>query len=214
MTRLRISEIFYSLQGESSSIGKPTLFVRLTGCPLRCVWCDTEYAFTGGEYWQLDDLVEKIKSFSPQNICITGGEPMAQKEPCQKLMFTLCELGYSVSLETSGSIDLENVDHRVIKVMDLKAPDSGEMAKNYYQNIQYLSKKDEVKFVVMSRKDYDWTKMQIDQYQLSEKTNVIISPCFGEIDERQLAEWIIKDNLPVRFQIQMHKILWNDAKGH
>ncbi len=214
MTRLRISEIFYSLQGESSSIGKPTLFVRLTGCPLRCVWCDTEYAFTGGEYWQFDDLVEKIASYSPQNICITGGEPMAQKQACQKLMFTLCELGYSVSLETSGSIDLKEVDHRVIKVMDLKAPDSGEMAKNHYQNIQYLSKRDEVKFVVMSRKDYDWTKMQIDQYQLSEKTNVIISPCFGEIDERQLAEWIIEDNLPVRFQIQMHKILWNDAKGH
>ncbi|MFT6733579.1 MAG: 7-carboxy-7-deazaguanine synthase [Polaribacter sp.] len=214
MTRLRISEIFYSLQGESSSIGKPTLFVRLTGCPLRCVWCDTEYAFTGGEYWQFDDLLEKINSYSPQNICITGGEPMAQKESCQKLMFALCELGYNVSLETSGSIDLEDVDYRVTKVMDLKAPDSGEMAKNHYQNIQYLSKRDEVKFVVMSRKDYDWTKMQIDQYSLSEKTNVIISPCFGEIDERQLAEWIIEDNLPVRFQIQMHKILWNDAKGH
>ncbi len=214
MLRLRISEIFYSLQGESSSIGMPTLFVRLTGCPLRCVWCDTEYAFTGGEYWQFDALIKKIESYAPQNICITGGEPMAQKDPCEKLMFSLCELGYRVSLETSGSIDLKDVDHRVIKVMDLKAPDSGEMAKNHYQNIQYLGKKDEVKFVVMSRKDYDWVKMQIDEYQLSKKTNIIISPCFGEIDERQLAEWIIEDNLPVRFQIQMHKILWNDAKGH
>ena len=214
MTRIRISEIFYSLQGESSSIGKPTLFVRLTGCPLRCVWCDTEYAFSGGEYWQIDDLLKEIKSYSPQNICITGGEPMAQKQPCLQLMKVLCEDGFSISLETSGSIDLKDVDERVSKVMDLKAPDSGEMAKNDYQNILYLTKKDEVKFVVMSRKDYDWAKMQIDRYQLAKITNVIISPCFGEIDERELAEWIIQDNLPVRFQIQMHKILWNDAKGH
>ncbi len=214
MSRLRITEIFYSLQGESSSIGKPTLFVRLTGCPLRCVWCDTEYAFTGGEYTDLPELIDKIESYSPQNICITGGEPLAQLKPCLDLMKTLCEKGHNVSLETSGSIDISEVDLRVSKVMDLKAPDSGEMSKNLYSNIQYLNKDDEVKFVIMSRKDYDWAKMQIDQYQLQEKTNVIISPCFGDIDERELAEWIIQDNLPVRFQIQMHKILWNDAKGH
>ncbi len=214
MPRLRISEIFYSLQGESSSIGKPTLFVRLTGCPLRCVWCDTEYAFTGGEYWQLNDLVKKIESYQPQNICITGGEPLAQLKPCLELMQQLCDKGFEVSLETSGSIDVSDVDARVSKVMDLKAPDSGEMNKNLYSNIKYLSKTDEVKFVIMSRKDYDWAKLQIDQYHLSDKTNVIISPCFGDINERELAEWIIEDNLPVRFQIQMHKILWNDAKGH
>jgi len=214
LSRLRISEIFYSLQGESSSIGKPTLFVRLTGCPLRCVWCDTEYAFSGGEYWEMNDLIEKIESYTPQNICITGGEPLAQYKPCLDLMEKLCGKGFSVSIETSGSIDISEIDNRVVKVMDLKAPDSGEMDKNLYSNIQYLGKNDEVKIVVKSRKDYDWAKMQLDQYQLSEKTNVIISPCFGDINERELAEWIIDDNLPVRFQIQMHKILWNDAKGH
>jgi 7-carboxy-7-deazaguanine synthase len=214
LSRLRISEIFYSLQGESSSIGKPTLFVRLTGCPLRCVWCDTEYAFTGGEYIELDQLLTKIASYQPQNICITGGEPLAQLKPCLELMTTLCDQGYSVSIETSGAIDISEVDPRVSTVMDLKAPDSGEMSKNLYSNIAHLDKSDEVKFVIMSRGDYDWAKMQMDQYQLSQKTNVIMSPCFGEINERELAEWIIKDNLVVRFQIQMHKILWNDAQGH
>nr|WP_196141043.1 7-carboxy-7-deazaguanine synthase QueE [Aliikangiella sp. G2MR2-5] len=214
MSRLRITEIFYSLQGESSTIGKPTLFVRLTGCPLRCVWCDTEYAFTGGEYWEMDDLVAKIESYKPQHICVTGGEPLAQKKPCEELMKILCDQGYSVSIETSGAIDISGVDSRVSKVMDLKAPDSGEMGKNLYSNIEHLDQSDEVKFVIMSRKDYDWAKMQMDQYQLAQKTNVIMSPCFGEINERELAEWIIEDNLPVRFQLQMHKILWDDAAGH
>lgn len=214
LSRLRITEIFYSLQGESSSIGKPTLFVRLTGCPLRCVWCDTEYAFSGGEYWELAELIQKIESYQPQNICITGGEPLAQLESCLQLMQQLCDKNFRVSLETSGSIDVSKVDPRVSKVMDLKAPESGEMNKNLYSNIGHLNKNDEVKFVIKSRKDYDWAKMQIDQYQLSDKTNVIISPCFGDISERELAEWIIQDNLPVRFQIQMHKVLWNDAKGH
>jgi 7-carboxy-7-deazaguanine synthase len=214
LSRLRISEIFYSLQGESSTIGLPTLFVRLTGCPLRCVWCDTEYAFTGGEYIEMGDLIEKIEGYQPQNICVTGGEPLAQLKPCLELMEALCNKGYQVSLETSGSIDVSNVDSRVSKVMDLKAPDSGEMSKNLYANIAHLDKTDEVKFVLMSRKDYDWAKMQLDQYQLAKKTNVIFSPCFGEINERELADWIIQDNLPVRFQIQLHKILWNDAQGH
>lgn len=212
--RLRITEIFYSLQGESSSIGKPTLFVRLTGCPLRCVWCDTEYAFSGGDYWMLPDLISKIESYQPQNICITGGEPLAQKEPCEVLMKSLCDKGYKVSIETSGALDISNIDPRVIKVMDLKAPDSGEMGRNLYSNIQYLTDKDEVKFVIMSRKDYDWAKMQIAEYDLATKAGVIFSPCFGEISEKDLAEWIIQDNLPVRFQIQLHKILWNDEKGH
>ncbi len=214
MSRLRITEIFYSLQGESSSIGKPTLFVRLTGCPLRCTWCDTEYAFIGGEYWELPELIKKIEGFKPQNICITGGEPLAQLEPCLELMATLCERNHSVSLETSGSIDISNVDDRVTKVMDLKAPGSGELSKNLYSNIKHLSKNDEVKFVVKDKSDYEWAKMQMDQYQLTGKTNVIISPCFGEVNERELAEWIIKDNLRVRFQIQLHKNLWNDEKGH
>ncbi len=214
MSRLRITEIFYSLQGESSSIGKPTLFVRLTGCPLRCVWCDTEYAFNGGEYWQMPTLIEKIESYHPQNICITGGEPLAQLKPCLELMKILCDKGYPLSLETSGSIDISDVDTRVSKVMDLKAPDSGEMSKNLYANIQYLTQHDELKFVIKSRKDYDWAVMKINEFSLAKKTNVIISPCFGDINERELAEWVIKDNLPVRFQIQMHKILWHDAEGH
>ncbi len=214
MSRLRISEIFYSLQGESSTIGKPTLFVRLTGCPLRCVWCDTEYAFTGGKYWEMAELIAEIESYNPQFICITGGEPLAQKKPCEELMSRLCDKGYSLSIETSGAIDIADVDNRVTKVMDLKAPDSGEMSKNLYSNLQYLDKSDEVKFVIMSRKDYDWAKMQMVQYQLCDITNVIISPCYGVINERELAEWIIKDNLQVRFQLQMHKILWNDAAGH
>ncbi len=214
MSRLRITEIFYSLQGESSSIGKPTLFVRLTGCPLRCVWCDTEYAFSGGDYWALPELLVKIESFNPQNICITGGEPLAQLKPCLELMKTLCNKGYQVSIETSGSIDISAIDTRVSKIMDLKAPDSGEMTKNLYSNIDRLSKCDEVKFVIKTRKDYEWAKMQIDSYQLDSKTNILMSPCFGEINEKEMAEWIIFDNLPVRFQIQMHKILWNDAQGH
>jgi len=188
--------------------------VRLTGCPLRCVWCDTEYAFTGGKYWEMDDLVAEIESHNPQNICVTGGEPLAQKAPCEELMTILCDKGYQVSIETSGAIDVSGVDPRVTKVMDLKAPDSGEMGKNLYSNIDHLDKTDEVKFVIMSRKDYDWAKLQMDQYQLADKTNVLFSPCFGEINERELAEWIINDNLPVRFQIQMHKILWDDAAGH
>lgn len=214
MSRLRISEIFYSLQGESSTIGKPTLFVRLTGCPLRCVWCDTDYAFRGGRYWELSSLIEKIESYQPQNICITGGEPLAQKHPCESLMKTLCDAGYSVSLETSGAIDVSKVDARVTKVMDLKAPDSGEMSKNLYGNIAWLKKTDEVKFVIMSRRDYEWAKLQLVSYQLAEKASVIFSPCYGEIDERQLAQWIVTDNLPVRFQVQLHKILWKDAAGH
>lgn len=214
MARLRISEIFYSLQGESSTIGKPTLFVRLTGCPLRCVWCDTEYAFHGGEYWQIPDLLEKIASYKPQHICITGGEPLAQKQPCEALMKELCDQGYQVSIETSGALDIAGVDPRVTKVMDLKAPDSGEMSKNLYSNIQHLTKQDEVKFVIKSRKDYDWAKLQMETYQLTDKSNIIFSPCYAEINHTELAEWIIKDNLPVRFQLQLHKILWNDAAGH
>jgi len=181
---------------------------------LRCTWCDTEYAFTGGDYWELSTLVGKVESYSPQNICVTGGEPLAQLKPCLELMKNLCEKGYSVSLETSGSIDIAKVDSRVTKVMDLKPPDSGEMSKNLYSNIAHLNCKDEVKFVIKSRKDYDWAKMQIDQYQIAKKAQVIISPCFGEVNQRELAEWIIEDNLPVRFQIQMHKILWEDQQGH
>jgi len=162
----------------------------------------------------MDDLVAEIESHNPQNICVTGGEPLAQKAPCEELMTILCDKGYQVSIETSGAIDVSGVDPRVTKVMDLKAPDSGEMGKNLYSNIDHLDKTDEVKFVIMSRKDYDWAKLQMDQYQLADKTNVLFSPCFGEINERELAEWIINDNLPVRFQIQMHKILWDDAAGH
>ncbi len=214
MSRLRITEIFYSLQGESSRIGKPTLFIRLTGCPLRCVWCDTEYAFNGGEYWQLDDLLQKVDSYQPQYICVTGGEPLAQMDACLELMKRLCDKGYAVSLETSGSLTLETVDSRVQKIMDLKAPDSGESSKNLYSNFHYLSADDEIKFVIKSRRDYDWAKMKIEEYQLHQCCQLLMSPCFGEIEEKQLAEWIIADNLKVRFQLQLHKLLWQDAAGH
>jgi len=214
MTRLRITEIFYSLQGESARVGLPTLFVRLTGCPLRCTWCDTEYAFNGGDYWELPQLLDKIDSYQPQYICITGGEPLAQLKPCLLLMQQLCDKGYLVSLETSGSISIEQVDKRVQKVMDLKPPDSGEIAKNLYTNIDLLSRQDEIKFVIKTRRDYDWAKMKIDEYQLADKCGLLMSPCFGEIDEKVLAEWIIKDNLAVRFQLQLHKLLWQDAAGH
>jgi len=214
LARLRISEIFYSLQGESSTIGKPTLFVRLTGCPLRCVWCDTEYAFSGGQYWSLDDLLVEIESHNPQYICVTGGEPLAQKQPCEQLLKALCDRGYRVSLETSGAMDISGVDERVHIVMDLKAPDSGEQSKNRLDNLAFLKPDDEIKVVVKTRRDYDWFKMQIDQLQLADKCQLIISPCYGEINATELAEWIIADNLPVRFQIQLHKVLWDDAKGH
>ncbi|WP_414728270.1 7-carboxy-7-deazaguanine synthase QueE [Zhongshania aliphaticivorans] len=211
---LRITEIFYSLQGESRTLGLPTVFVRLTGCPLRCVYCDTEYAFHGGERREMDDILAEVAQYSPRYICVTGGEPLAQPE-CLSLLTALCDAGYEVSLETSGALPIEKVDARVSRVMDLKTPASGEMHRNLMDNIPFLTDHDQVKFVLCNREDYDWARFQLDSYQLNKRAGeVLFSPSFGQLSATDLANWIVADNLPVRFQMQLHKILWNDAAGH
>jgi 7-carboxy-7-deazaguanine synthase len=211
---LKITEIFYSLQGESTTVGLPTVFVRLTGCPLRCGYCDSEYAFYGGERLSLDDILAKVASFNPRYICVTGGEPLAQRE-CLTLLRLLCDAGYQVSLETSGALPVDDVDPRVVKVMDLKTPGSGEVGRNRWENIPLLTPQDQIKFVLCSREDYEWARFKLDEYQLAEKvSDVLFSPSFGQIQPLELAEWILADNLKVRFQLQLHKILWNDVPGH
>lgn len=211
---LRITEIFYSIQGESRTLGLPTVFVRLTGCPLRCHYCDTAYAFSGGEIMSLEAILARVASFSPRYICVTGGEPLAQPN-CLPLLEQLCEAGYQVSLETSGALDLSRVDRRVSRVMDLKTPDSGESHRNLYSNIDHLGVNDQVKFVICSRADYDWARFQTDRFELPGRVGeVLFSPSHGQVEARQLAEWIVEDNLPVRFQMQLHKYLWNDEPGH
>ncbi|UYZ84232.1 7-carboxy-7-deazaguanine synthase QueE [Entomomonas sp. E2T0] len=212
--KLRITEIFYSLQGESRSIGLPTVFIRLTGCPLRCQYCDTTYAFKGGELVELTAIMEKVASYNPQYVCVTGGEPLAQPN-CIMLLKQLCDAGYQVSLETSGALDISATDIRVSRVVDLKTPDSQEVERNLYENINYLTKNDQIKFVICSRDDYDWAKTKLIQYDLSNRVDeVLFSPSFQQVKPQQLADWIIADNLPVRFQLQLHKILWNDEPGH
>ena len=214
LSTVRITEIFYSLQGESSTAGLPTVFVRLTGCPLRCQYCDTEYAFYGGERQQITDVLATVASHKAVNVCVTGGEPLAQKS-CIPLLTSLCDEGYQVSLETAGALSAEFVDSRVTKVMDLKTPGSGEVDKNLYGNMAYLNSHDQVKFVICDRQDYDWSKMQIDQYRLNDRVDdVLFSPSHGELKGQQLAEWILEDGLQVRFQLQLHKYLWNDEPGH
>lgn len=211
---LKITEIFYSLQGESSTVGLPTVFVRLTGCPLRCGYCDSEYAFYGGERLPLSAICDKVASYHPRYVCVTGGEPLAQRE-CHSLLTRLCDAGYRVSLETSGALPLDDVDARVIKIMDLKTPGSGEVSRNRWENIPLLQAQDQVKFVICSREDYDWARFKLDEYELHNKvSDVLFSPSFGAVQPLELAEWILADNLPVRFQMQLHKLLWNDAPGH
>ncbi|WP_373095866.1 7-carboxy-7-deazaguanine synthase QueE [Zhongshania sp.] len=211
---LRITEIFYSLQGESRTLGLPTVFVRLTGCPLRCVYCDTEYAFHGGERRELENILAEVAKYSPRYVCVTGGEPLAQPE-CLCLLTALCDSGYEVSLETSGALPIEKVDARVSRVMDLKTPASGEMHRNLMDNIQFLTSHDQVKFVLCNREDYDWARFQLDNHQLHKRAGeVLFSPSFGQLSATDLANWIVADNLPVRFQMQLHKLLWNDAAGH
>lgn len=212
-TTLRITEIFYSLQGESSTVGLPTVFVRLTGCPLRCQYCDTEYAFTGGETFSIAGILEKVATFNPKFVCVTGGEPMAQAN-CVELLQRLCDEGYQVSMETSGAISLKEVDPRVKKVMDIKTPDSAEADKNLWENLDYLTHHDEIKAVICSREDYEWFKDIAETYSLYERCEVLVSPSFGEVEAQDLAEWVLADNLPVRFQMQLHKLLWNDEPGH
>jgi len=211
---LKITEIFYSLQGESSTVGLPTVFVRLTGCPLRCGYCDSEYAFYGGERLSLEDILAKVASYRPRYVCVTGGEPLAQRE-CINLLRQLCDAGYQVSLETSGALAVDDVDLRVVKVMDLKTPGSGEVARNRWENIPVLTQHDQIKFVICNREDYEWARFKLDEYQLNTKVaEVLFSPSFGQVTPLALAEWILADNLPVRFQLQLHKLLWNDAPGH
>lgn len=209
---LRVTEIFHSIQGESCRVGLPTVFVRLTGCPLRCVWCDTEYAFTGGNSMSMAGIVQHVTSFDCPNVCVTGGEPLAQKN-CLPLLTALCDAGFSVSLETSGALDIGGVDPRVARVVDLKAPGSGEQVKNRWENIELLAPTDELKLVLASREDYDWAVSACHQRRLFERCPVLFSPVQGQLDPAQLAQWILDDRLPVRFQLQLHKVLWGSTQG-
>ncbi|MDW8983928.1 7-carboxy-7-deazaguanine synthase QueE [Legionella pneumophila] len=211
--QLRITEIFHSLQGESVTVGLPTVFVRLTGCPLRCQYCDTAYAFSGGEVVEIDDILNKVASYQCQHVCVTGGEPLAQPG-CIPLLSKLCDAGYSVSLETSGARDIASVDQRVMIVMDLKTPDSREADKNLLSNLSFLKPTDQIKFVLCSRNDYEWACSMLSEYQLAERVQLLFSPSWNQLNPTDLANWIIQDKLPVRFQLQLHKILWNDAPGH
>jgi 7-carboxy-7-deazaguanine synthase len=208
---IKINEIFYSIQGESSAAGLPTVFVRLTGCNLRCTYCDTEYAFYEGKEYSIDEIVEQVKSYKCNLVEITGGEPLLQEESLE-LMKRLADEGFSVMLETSGSISIKDVDRRVKIIMDLKCPSSGMEKKNLYDNISYLKESDEVKFVVGNREDYDWAKEQISSSNLDETHEVLISPVFGKINPREIVNWILEDNLKVRFQLQMHKFIWEPDK--
>jgi 7-carboxy-7-deazaguanine synthase len=211
---LRITEIFYSLQGETRTVGLPTVFVRLTGCPLRCHYCDTEYAFHGGTSFPLESIIAEVQRYQARYVTVTGGEPLAQPN-CWPLLATLCDLGYEVSLETSGAISVSDVDPRVVKVLDLKTPASGESHRNIYDNIERLNAIDQVKFVICDRTDYEWARFKLDEFDLVNRVaEVLFSPEHGQMNPTQLAEWILADNLQVRFQVQLHKFLWNDEPGH
>ncbi|WP_133500498.1 7-carboxy-7-deazaguanine synthase QueE [Cognatilysobacter terrigena] len=210
--RLRLTEIFLSLQGESNSVGWPTVFVRLTGCPLRCQYCDTTYSFHGGDWWEIDAILAEVARLGVRHVCVTGGEPLAQKR-CLILLQRLCDAGYTVSLETSGALDIGGVDPRVIRVVDIKTPGSAEVHRNRWENIPLLTPRDEVKFVICSREDYEWSRGIVAEHALSARCDVLFSPSFGQVAPRELAQWIVDDRLPVRFQLQLHKILWGDEPG-
>lgn len=212
--QLRITEIFHSLQGEARSVGHPTVFVRLTGCPLRCQYCDTAYAFSGGELMTVDAILSKIETFSCRRICVTGGEPLAQPE-CLTLLDQLCHLGFDVSLETSGALSIAEVNQAVSRVVDIKTPDSGEVHRNDWSNVDHLTPNDQIKFVLCSRQDYDWARMRIDENRLTERvSDVLFSPSFEQLDPAVLADWMLVDKVPARLQIQLHKLLWQDTPGH
>mgnify|MGYP000492331621 CR=1 FL=1 len=210
--QLKIHEIFHSLQGESNLVGLPTVFVRLTGCPLRCTWCDTEYAFHGGQWQSYGEILEQVKQHNTPYVCVTGGEPLAQKR-VHGLLDLLVDEGFTVSLETAGSISVEQVNPAVLKVVDMKAPGSGEVSKNHYPNLSLLTAKDQVKFVIADKQDYQWSKDLINEYQLQQRCQVLMSPVADGLPAKDLADWILQDQLPVRFQIQLHKQLWGDTPG-
>lgn len=209
---LKVYEIFHSLQGESSRIGLPTVFVRLTGCPMRCVYCDTEYAFSGGSNMTLEQIAEKVASYGARYVTVTGGEPLAQKQ-CLNLLTMLCDAGYEVSLETGGAIDTSGVDDRVAVILDVKTPGSGELKNNRWENLQRLKPKDEVKFVLCDRADYDWAKQVLTERDIAKQCSVLFSPVYNQVNPTDLAEWILQDKLPVRMQVQLHKILWGEKPG-
>jgi 7-carboxy-7-deazaguanine synthase len=212
MSRLKLTEVFLSIQGEADAIGWPTVFIRLTGCPLRCTYCDTEYAFYGGEWHEQAEVMAKVASYGVKHVCVTGGEPLAQKG-CIPLLAALCDAGYDVSLETSGAMDIANVDSRVARIVDVKTPGSGEVERNRWENHGLLAARDQIKFVICNRTDYEWAREQVRTRALNERAMVLFSPSAKEITARELAEWIIEDRLPVRFQLQLHKVLWGDAQG-
>jgi len=210
--RLKLTEIFLSLQGESSYSGWPTVFVRLTGCPLRCVYCDTAYAFHGGQWKGFDQILDEVAALGARHVCVTGGEPLAQKNVVE-LLKRLCDAGYAVSLETSGALDVSAVDTRVMRVVDVKTPDSGEVDRNLWSNFDQLTSHDEVKFVICSRSDYDWSKRVVQEHSLTSRCTVLFSPSHGQVKARELADWIVQDRLAVRFQTQLHKQLWGEEQG-
>jgi 7-carboxy-7-deazaguanine synthase len=210
--RLRINEIFHSLQGEADSVGFRTVFVRLTGCPLRCWYCDTAYAFHEGDWRDIDAILDTVKSFEAEHVCVTGGEPLAQPG-CLTLLSRLCEAGYRVSLETSGAMNISGVDSRVSRVVDVKTPGSGESARNLTANFELLTAHDQVKFVICSREDYDWSRSYLEEHSLTERCQVLFSPSYTQVSPTALADWILADRLPVRFQLQLHKVLWGDVPG-
>ncbi|MCC4602615.1 7-carboxy-7-deazaguanine synthase QueE [Xanthomonas campestris] len=212
LPRLKITEIFLSLQGEAGAAGWPTVFVRLTGCPLRCTYCDTAYAFHGGQWHDIDAIVAEVASHGVRHVCVTGGEPLAQKR-CLALLQQLCDAGFDVSLETSGALDVSGVDARVSRVVDIKTPASGEEHRNRWDNLPLLTARDQIKFVICSRADYEWARTCVAEHVLDRRCTVWFSPSKGQVSARQLADWIVADRLPVRFQMQLHKILWNDEPG-
>jgi 7-carboxy-7-deazaguanine synthase len=210
--RLRITEIFHSLQGEARDVGLPTVFVRLTGCPLRCTWCDTSYSFQGGAWWTIEAILEHVVTFGARHVCVTGGEPLAQKR-CLALLTRLCDAGHAVSLETSGALDIGGVDPRVSRVVDLKPPGSGEVDRNRWENLALLHERDQVKFVLRDRDDYTWARETIRTHALDRRCQVLLSPVWEHLPPRELADWILEDRLPVRLQVQLHKLLWGETPG-
>ena len=212
MQKLKVNEIFYSIQGESSYAGLPTIFIRLTGCPMRCGYCDTAYAFKDGDNFTIDHILEIISEYKTKNVTVTGGEPLAQKE-CWTLLNCLCEEEYTVSLETGGAISISEIDQRVKIILDIKTPGSGEEKNNFWDNLELIKPKDEIKFVITDLKDYVWAKEVLIREKLNEKALILFSPVYGDIDPKDLAEWILKDQLPVRYQIQLHKIIWGEVPG-